>query len=333
MGAGRHIVVGSRGTAVIASHAVALIDAAPASEPAVAWEALLFDDAGPVPIDPLAELDPELLTSFVLVEASQTGTTITRNGAASVVLNDRPWSVEGDTATTSVGPADPVTVSIDTDDTPTGQWASTGVLAASAVVVGALTAPAARLATRVQPTISADLAPDGADFGSLLGGLATPLAPDVDPAEEFDDDDSMAATATATATATAAVSQSKTDETAAFLHPEAIAPDAVLRVNDGRTFPVTRPIVFGRRPPGEPINGQTPQAVAIDDPLISRHHATVFIVDGRLVVVDEGSTNGTWVHAPGEPPVRCAPNHPTGVGPGSVIDIAGVLQAVHEGSA
>lgn len=309
MRAGHHIVVGSRGTAVIAPRAVVLIDAAPASAPAIAWEALLFDDAGIDPIEPLAVLAPEVITSFVLVEATRTGTTVTRSGEAFVTLNDRPWTADGEPATTSVGLTDPVTVSIDTDDTPTGQWVSTGVLAASTVVIGALTAPTAHLATRVQPAVPADLASESADFGSLLGSTdrpdSTPPAPAAEPAPVA-------------------------DETASFVRDGAIAADSVLRINDGRTFPITAPIVFGRRPPSEPISGQTPQVVAIDDPLISRHHATAFVVDGRLVVVDEGSTNGTSVLRPNEPSVRCAPNQPTDVGPGSTIDIAGVLQAVHE---
>ncbi len=70
--------------------------------------------------------------------------------------------------------------------------------------------------------------------------------------------------------------------------------------------------------------------MTIDDALASRHHATVLVVDGRLVVVDQGSTNGTWVTPPGGEPRRCVPDQPVEVAPGAIIDVAGVFQAVHD---
>ena len=63
--ADRHIVAGGRGTAVISARAVAIIDAPPASAPAVAWENLLFGpDAADSPVDPFASIVDDDLTSF-----------------------------------------------------------------------------------------------------------------------------------------------------------------------------------------------------------------------------------------------------------------------------
>ena len=36
--------------------------------------------------------------------------------------------------------------------------------------------------------------------------------------------------------------------------------------------------------------------VVDDDPYISKVHAKVFVRDGRLVIEDQGSTNGTWIN-------------------------------------
>lgn len=311
----------------MSDRAVAIVDAPPASAAATAWEALLFDPAAPSdPFDPLAALDDDTLTAFVLVEATPSGTLVVRHGDAAVTIHDRPWASDEHTATTLVGLDDPVTVSLEpTDEAPTGQWVTRGVVAAGAVVVGRLQPPAAARPTTTNPVVQI-LDDIDADFGNLLFQAPAPAPaaqPTTAPSEPSEPAETVAAAAPA-------ADDDPKPGTAAFFHTDAIARDAVLRTSDGRTFPVTTPIVFGRRPPDSPIGGQTPQVVVVDDTLISRHHATALVVDGRLVVVDEGSTNGMWVTPPGGAPERCTPNQPTEVPPGAMINIAGVLQAVHE---
>lgn len=309
----------------MSDRAVAIVDAPPASPAATAWETLLFDPAAsPEPFDPFATLDDETLTAFVLVEATTNGTLIVRHGDAGVTIHDRPWATDEPTATTLVGLDDPVTATLGSaDDGPTGQWVSRGVVAAGAVIVGRLQPPLAAPPTTANPVVQV-MADIEADFGNLLFAAPAASAPPTPEPESTPDPSPSPVPAE-----TVAADESKAG-TAAFFHTDAIARDAVLRTSDGRTFPVTTPIVFGRRPPDEPIGGQTPQIAVVDDTLISRHHATALVVDGRLVVVDEGSTNGMWVTPPGGAPERCAPNQPTEVPPGAMINIAGVLQAVHE---
>ena len=320
-------MIGSRGTAVMSDRAVAIVDAPPASPAATAWEALVFDPAARAePLDPFAVLEDDDLTAFVLVEATPSGTLVVRHGDAAVMIHERPWTTDEPTATTLIGLDDPVTIALGAaDEAPTGQWVTRGVVAGSSVVVGRLQAPAAARPTTANPVVQV-LADIEADFGNLLFRASSGAsAPEPEPERTPEPEPAPAAT-------TAAEDDPKPG-TAAFFHTDAIARDAVLRTSDGRTYPVTTPIVFGRRPPDGPIGGQTPQIVVVDDTLISRHHATALVVDGRLVVVDEGSTNGMWVTAPGGEPVRCVPNQPTEVPPGAMINIAGVLQAVHEAGA
>ena len=324
--ADRHIVAGGRGTAVISARAVAIIDAPPASAPAVAWENLLFGpDAADSPVDPFASIVDDDLTSFALVEATTTGTAVLRHGSTHVHINDRPWATDDPTASTVVGTDDPVTISLTgpaaADEAPTGQWVSSGVIAAESVTVGRLEPPPAARPTQVVPAVGRPgPEPVDADFGNLLGNRR-PTSADPTPPSDPEPEAEPADPGTVDASGTS---------TAAYVHTNAIASGAVLRTTDGRRLPVTSPIVFGRRPPDDPIGTQVPQIVAVDDPLISRHHATALVVDGRLVVVDEGSTNGTTVTTPDGVTVACVADHPTEVPPGAVIDVAGVLQAIHE---
>lgn len=56
---------------------------------------------------------------------------------------------------------------------------------------------------------------------------------------------------------------------------------------DGRAFPVGETLIVGRAPTC---------AVQLVDPLVSRRHSSFLAVDGRLLVEDLGSQNGTWVN-------------------------------------
>ena len=49
------------------------------------------------------------------------------------------------------------------------------------------------------------------------------------------------------------------------------------------------PLIIGR----EALHCQ----LAIDDPTVSRQHAKLCLMGGRLQLVDLGSTNGTWIDA------------------------------------
>ena len=61
----------------------------------------------------------------------------------------------------------------------------------------------------------------------------------------------------------------------------------VLRDAQGREVPVVGRLQIGR----DPIN-----QIPIDDPLASRVHATVWEDGGTLFILDEKSSNGTFVN-------------------------------------
>lgn len=89
----------------------------------------------------------------------------------------------------------------------------------------------------------------------------------------------------------AASSPSPVAEATGYLPRPVATPPArlVVRTADGRRTSVPlaeRPVTIGRAPDN---------VVRIDDPRVSRHHARIVLRDGRPVLVDEGSTNGTWV--------------------------------------
>ncbi len=110
-----------------------------------------------------------------------------------------------------------------------------------------------------------------------------------------------------------AVRGSRPDTTAARpisgpVQPPAAAAVVELRVVAGRSAGSTislgeEPVVIGRGETGETLSG---------DPELSRRHAKVSVVDGRVVVEDLGSANGTFVNG------RRIPA-PTVVEPGAAI--------------
>jgi pSer/pThr/pTyr-binding forkhead associated (FHA) protein len=127
----------------------------------------------------------------------------------------------------------------------------------------------------------------------------------------------------------AAPQAARSTSTASYVPPSS-EPVGHLTISDGRTLTPNVPIVIGRRPPPDPIAGQEPHLVTVEDKMLSRHHATLRVVDGRLVVVDEGSTNGTVVDAPCESPVRCEAGRPVEVPVGATVDVGGVLSLKHQ---
>jgi pSer/pThr/pTyr-binding forkhead associated (FHA) protein len=55
----------------------------------------------------------------------------------------------------------------------------------------------------------------------------------------------------------------------------------------GRVIPVHGLLTVGRAPPCE---------LLLDDRKVSRRHATLLVLNGKLTVRDHGSLNGTWVN-------------------------------------
>lgn len=53
---------------------------------------------------------------------------------------------------------------------------------------------------------------------------------------------------------------------------------------------------FRLRPGLRLIGRESGVDVPLDDPKVSRRHATVELIDGRVLLADTGSTNGTWLN-------------------------------------
>ena len=74
-------------------------------------------------------------------------------------------------------------------------------------------------------------------------------------------------------------------------------------LSTGATVTVGRRTVLGRAPSRDRADGGAEHIVQIspEDPMVSRNHAVIEVIDGEIVVTDLGSKNGTSVFTPGAP--------------------------------
>lgn len=311
--ADRHVVMGTFGAALATPHVVALVGAATDSAIVRAYEEVLFGRGSDEQlIGRLASLgEADVPHSFAMAIGGHGRTTIVVAGTATAYFRDgaelRHTSADDAAWTTiEVAANDHVTLALDDDDNPTGQWFTTGVVAAGRLMVGRLR-PAGRPAAPAPSGAHPDV-----DFGNLVRSGAEPdsgAAPTVELPRP---------------------SGGRSADTAAFVPPAVDDGSGRLVFSDGRALAIDTPIIVGRRPPVDPVAGQPPQLVAVDDTMLSRHHATFLVLDGRLVVTDENSTNGTTLLVPGADGVRCAPGDTVDVPAGATVDLAGVLTATYE---
>lgn len=326
----RHVVMGAGGTVIASTGTVALIDAAPGSGVAAAWERELFDVEGAVLDDLLTALGADLPGSFAVAAATVDGTAIVVCGDASAAVEGDAAAIVNDTAThrwthTTAGADDRITLTLTGDDTSTGQWLTIGVIAGATVVVGSLVAPGRGGRPVIQPV--EPMPADDVDFGNLL--RRRPAAATESPASASDERPTVLQPVTAGSGGDSAADRRADTAQFATLQSSTGRSGRVV-LGDGRTFSLDSPIVIGRRPPTDPIEGQVPHAITIDDTLLSRHHVTLRLVDDQLVVIDEASTNGTTVTLPGASPARCSPRRPVIVPLGATIDIGGVITATYD---
>lgn len=110
-------------------------------------------------------------------------------------------------------------------------------------------------------------------------------------------------------------------------------PLGVLRLDNGGTVLLDRAVIMGRNPRvPSGYTGEQPNLVQLPDPErdISSQHLEVRLDDWHVVVRDLGSTNGTQVSLPGEPPLTLRPNDPLTIEPGSRVLLAGVFSFTFE---
>jgi hypothetical protein len=99
---------------------------------------------------------------------------------------------------------------------------------------------------------------------------------------------------------------------------------AVLRVSDGRSAELDRPVLIGRAPATDRSDSRAPRLMTVPSPNhdISRTHLEVAPDDWQIVVTDLNSTNGTLLVRPGGVDrQQLAPGEPVPVQVGSVIEL------------
>lgn len=107
-------------------------------------------------------------------------------------------------------------------------------------------------------------------------------------------------------------------------------------LEDGSHFEIDRGCVIGRDPHGSDAAQRGLRPVSLEDPagLLSRAHVEVRIVNGEVVVVDRGSTNGVFTREPAHQGwTAIAPWEPATWRPGCYIQIGGRILRLQAGTA
>lgn len=95
----------------------------------------------------------------------------------------------------------------------------------------------------------------------------------------------------------------------------------VLVLDDGAMYSLVRDHVFGRDPGTDPaVAAGRAVSVPLRDPSVSRVHARIVLDGWDVRIVDNGSTNGTFVAMPGEPSwTRVVPGADVTLRPGMIV--------------
>ena len=107
-------------------------------------------------------------------------------------------------------------------------------------------------------------------------------------------------------------------------------PLGVLRLPDGESVLLDRPVVLGRRPaPSGP--GDWPHLVRLphDSTYLSRLHVRIDLDGWHVVAQDLGSRGGTTLFAPGRDPEKIRGHEPHLLESGTTLDLAGAFQVTY----
>lgn len=101
-------------------------------------------------------------------------------------------------------------------------------------------------------------------------------------------------------------------------------PLGVLKLSTGDTIVLDRAVLFGRAPEAHADPADRPNAVRLASPNneLSRNHAEIVLDGWSVYVRDLGSTNGTMITLPGQPPVRLRANDLFALEPQAVVNLA-----------
>jgi hypothetical protein len=111
-------------------------------------------------------------------------------------------------------------------------------------------------------------------------------------------------------------------------------PLGTLRLSTGDVVTLDRGVLLGRSPKlnADLPAGERPHLVRVPSPEndISRNHVEVVLEGWHVLVRDLGSTNGTTVALPGQPPVRLRPGDSQVVEPGTAVSLADEVTLTYE---
>jgi len=114
------------------------------------------------------------------------------------------------------------------------------------------------------------------------------------------------------------------------------APFGVLVFSTGERVIADRTIVLGRNPKRVDASTVRPgvadqRCVTVAGRGVSRRHAVIHVDRWHAAIDDLGSSNGTWVTAPGRTPLPVRAGHPAELVPGAIVDLGGEVSfAVEE---
>jgi uncharacterized RDD family membrane protein YckC len=92
-----------------------------------------------------------------------------------------------------------------------------------------------------------------------------------------------------------------------------------LRLDDGRTVPVTGLVLIGRNPRPQPDEQAQLVQAGVESRMVSKTHLAVGLDHRGLYVMDRGSTNGTAIANSGGQFEPCAPGDPVRVREGQIV--------------
>jgi hypothetical protein len=109
-------------------------------------------------------------------------------------------------------------------------------------------------------------------------------------------------------------------------------PLGVLRLSTGDTVTLDRGVLVGRKPTAPEGSAERPHLVRVNSPEhdVSRQHAEFVLEGWHVYIRDLGSTNGTTVTLPGQPPQRLREGELQLLEHGAVIVLADEIQCVFE---
>ncbi len=162
------------------------------------------------------------------------------------------------------------------------------------------------------------------------GAASAPPPPVAPPAVRTDDDhDGL----TVTVGELEAMRRLAEAQAAAPAGSGAAAPTGRMILSTGDVYPLTGPLIIGRRPRATRVAGdQVPVLVTVESPQqdISRSHLEVRIEGRHVLAVDLDTTNGSVLHRAGTPPLRLSPHDPVLLLSGDIVDLGDGVNVVFE---